>query len=79
MAFAMANNSNPSAMTAAACCISAAEIEGRLDGAEVGFMVGVVLGPAHVMNSDASGQTKYIYVISSNYVGEFAYLRNVSH
>ena len=52
MAFAMANNSNPSAMAAAASCASTAESEGRLEGAAVGLMVGVVLGPAHVMNCD---------------------------
>ena len=83
IAFAMENNSNPSAMAAAASCASTAEWEGRLDGAAVastaeregrldgaavGLMVGVVLGPAHVMNCDASGETKYIYIISSRRV-----------
>jgi hypothetical protein len=53
MAFAMANNSNPSAMAAAACCISAGEGKGSLDGAKVGLMIGVAVDPAHIMKYDA--------------------------
>ena len=65
MAFAMANNSNPSAMATAACRISAAEIEGAavgvmvdgdavgvmVDGDAVGSLVGLAVGPAR-MDSD---------------------------
>ena len=56
MAFAMANNSTPSAMAAAACRISAAEIEGAavgvmVDGDAVGSLVGLAVGPAR-MDSD---------------------------
>jgi hypothetical protein len=53
MAFAMANNSNPSAMAAAACCVSAAEGKGSLDGAEVGLMTGVAVDPAQITRSNA--------------------------
>ena len=48
----MANNSNPSAMAAAASCASTAEGIVRLDGAAVGLMTGIPVGPVHVMNSD---------------------------
>ena len=50
MAFAMANNSNPSAMAAAACRISAAELVGAAVGA-VGLLVGLAVGPTR-MDSD---------------------------
>ena len=52
MAFAMPNNSNPSAMTAAAFRESAAEGVGSFDGAAARIMVGA--DTAHVMNSDVS-------------------------
>jgi hypothetical protein len=68
MAFAMANNSNPSAMAAAAACwASAAESEGALDGAKVGLMTGVAVGPAHLTNGVAFiGQSKCHYINISN-------------
>ena len=79
MAFAMANNSNPSAIAAAASCASASEGIVRLDGAAVGLMTGMPVGPAHVMNSDASGQTKFTSIIKDKDLKEPAHLCNVSH
>ena len=71
MAFAMANNSNPSAMT----CALATKSEGALDGAAVGLMTGVAVGlmtgvavsPAHFMNGVAFlGQSKCHYTNIGN-------------
>ena len=52
MAFAMANNSLPSATAAAAFRESAAEGVGSFDGVSALMMVDA--GAAHVMNSDVS-------------------------
>ena len=79
MAFAIANNSNPSAMT----CALATNSEGALDGAAVGLMTGVAEGlmtgvavglmtgvavsPAHLMNGVAfQGQSKCHYINIGN-------------
>ena len=55
----MANNSNPSAMTAAACRIWAAEVEG----AAVDLMTGIAVGPVHVMSSNATHQVSLDIII----------------
>ena len=71
----MANNSNPSAMAAAAACwaaaaacwASAAESEGALDGAAVGLMTGVAVSPSHLVNGVAFlGQSKCHYTNIGN-------------
>jgi hypothetical protein len=80
MAFAMANNSNPSARAAAAACrASATESEGAHDGAAVGLMTGVAVSPAHLMNGVAFlGQSKCHCINIGNELEELVHLCNVS-
>jgi hypothetical protein len=84
MAFAMANSSNPSAMT----CALATKSEGALDGAAVGLMTGVAVGlmtgaavgSAHLMNDIAFlSQSKCHCINIGNELEELAHLCNVSH